>query len=201
MATTGAELRKVSVGELRGIIVDSDELTKGTEIFDRKGLSNLARYGNKIYCEAKGSETAPYRVTITFGDAATDVKARCTCQAARSRPFCKHAAALVVAWARAPEAFVVSEVKPSGGDPTKKKTVKQGSVQKGDLMKQGVAQVSTLVRELGVAGVAAASGDHLEPIKKLADALRENKLRRLSARTLDLCGLLEGSAARTGALS
>lgn len=201
MAMTGTDVRRVGVSDLRGIILDSEEIAKGTEIFDRKDLNNLSRHGGKLYCEAKGSMTAPYRVSLTFSDTSADVKARCTCPAAFRKPFCKHAAALLVAWSRAPEAFVVSEAPPPGAPGGRTKSVKQGAVQKGDLMKQGIAQVSTLVRELGVAGVAAASGDRTEPIKKLGEALRENKLRRLSARTLDLANLLDGAAARKGSLS
>jgi uncharacterized Zn finger protein len=98
MATTGADVRKVGVSELRGIILDSDELAKGTDYFDRKLIQNLARHGNKLYGESKGKDDALYRITLTFSDTSTDVRARCTCPAALRRPFCKHAAALLVAW-------------------------------------------------------------------------------------------------------
>src|SRR6185295_18638347 len=106
-----------------------------------KRLANLARHGNKLFCEAKGS--SPYRVTLVFGDDASDVKSRCTCPAARSskRPFCKHGAALLVAWARAPEAFTVSDAPPAGAPGvTAKKTVKRGAASAAELMKQGVEQ-------------------------------------------------------------
>src|SRR5208337_4078158 len=142
-AKAETSVKPIGVGELRGVVVDTDELQKGTRIFDDKGLMNLARHGNKLFC-----------------DGALDVSAKCTCPAARSRSFCKHAAALLVAWARAPEAFVVSDAPPAGapGEATKK-TVKRGAAAASDLMRQGVEQIATLVRDLGVAGVAAMGDD------------------------------------------
>src|SRR5580704_16864983 len=106
-------LRRPEHGERRGIIVDADELRKGTEMFDGGGLAHLSRHEGKLFGEAKGSG-APYRVSLAFGDGAMNVRARCTCPAAWSRPFCKHAAALLVAWSRAPEAFAMSEAAPPG---------------------------------------------------------------------------------------
>src|SRR5688572_20976693 len=108
------DTRRLSLAELREVVRDPDELKKGTEVFDHGGLLNLARHGDKIFSEAKGSGASPYRVTVTVGPTAAEVKARCSCMAARSRPFCKHGAALVVAWARAPQSFVVSEAPPAG---------------------------------------------------------------------------------------
>src|SRR5689334_21943609 len=114
--TAPLDVKKLAAADLRGVVIDSAELKKGTELFDRKALSNFARYENKLFCEAKGSDPAPYRVTLTFGDGALDVKARCTCPRARAAgvSFCKHAAALLVAWSRAPEAFVQTEAPAAG---------------------------------------------------------------------------------------
>ncbi len=139
-------------------------------------------------------------MSLSFGGTgALDVKARCTCPAARSRAFCKHAAALLVAWARAPEAFVEGAPPGAAGE-AKRKAVKRGSAEAADLMKQGAAQIVTLVRDLGVAGVAAMGDDRAPQVKTLGENLREYKLRRLSAKTLDLTLLLEAAAERRGSL-
>lgn len=209
MATTGTEaggskaetgVHKVSVGELRGIIVDAEELRKGTDLWVLQGLKNLGRHGNKLYGEAAGSAPAPYRVMLTFGaDGAMDVRARCTCPAARTRSFCKHAAALLIGWSRAPEAFVESEKGPADPSGKRKASVKKGSAKASDLMKEGVTQVATLVRELAATGVASPSPEQVEVIRRLGEALRENKLIRLSARTLDLANLLAQAAAKGSA--
>src|SRR5262249_34153034 len=145
------------------------------------------------FCDAKGSGAAPYKVGITFADDGA-VKGRCSCMAARSRPYCKHAAGLLVAWARAPESFAVSETAPAdvgGAGGGKKKSVKKGDTSSADLMRQGVERVVTLVRELGLAGTASLGRERLEQIRALGQSLREHKLRRLSARILDLVAALE----------
>jgi hypothetical protein len=189
---------KLSLTELRGFISDASELTKGTQIADSGALQNLARHEHKLFCEARGSGQAPYRVSLTFGGKAGELTARCSCMAARSRPFCKHSSALLVAWARSPESFVVSEAPPVSDAPAKKKAVKTGKASSADLMSHGVERVATLVRELAVAGIAAAGADRVEQVRQLGEGLRENRLRRLSARTLELAAMLDGAVSRRG---
>src|SRR5919109_580667 len=108
---------KISLSELRGYISDAGELAKGTQIADSDALQNLSRREHKLFCEATGSGQAPYRVSLTFGENTGELKARCSCMAARSRPFCKHSAALLIAWSRAPESFVVAETAPAEAAP------------------------------------------------------------------------------------
>ena len=204
MATTGSDARKVNVGDLRALIIDSDELAKGALLFDKNGLENLARYQNKLYARAKGSGPVPYSVHLVFSETSSTIKGGCTCMAARSRPFCKHAAALLVAWSRAPEAFVVSDA-PLGTIPgeSKRKSVKKGDADPAAQRRDGIQQIGTLVRELGVAGVGgggADAADQLESIQRIGEALRENKLRRLGARTLDLAVMLRASIAQKAPL-
>lgn len=203
MSAAPSEVKRIGAAELRAFIQDATELKKGTQIYDGGALSNLARYQNRLFCEAKGSGQAPYKVTLVYNDApAPAFKARCSCPRRFSTAFCKHAAALLVAWARAPESFAVSDAAPgeADGGQSRRKDVMKGRASAESLMKAGVEQVGTLVRELGVAGVAAMASDRVEQMEKLAEALRENRLRRLSARTLDLAALLRGPAAGRGAL-
>ena len=197
-----ADVRRISgLGELTEFVDDRTELSKGAQLFDAQQIKNLARFENRLFADAQGSGAAPYKVSITFGEARTDVKGRCSCMAARSRPFCKHATALLVAWSRSPEAFVTADappVAPSAGGAAKK-SVKKGKAETADLMKAGVEQVSTLIRELALSGVASVSAERPDQVRGLGEALRANGLRRLSARTLELASLLEFAAARTGA--
>lgn len=199
MSAAPGDVQRIGAAELRAFIQDAGELKKGTLLYDGGQLLNLARHENKLFCEAKGSGASPYKVTIVYSGSPTPAfKGRCTCPARTfNRAFCKHAAALLVAWARAPESFVVSDAAPpeAQGGGAARKGVKKGSVNAQALMKSGVEQVGTLVRELAVAGVAAVGADRIEQMEKLAEALRENRLRRLSARTLDLAALLRGPAA------
>ena len=119
------DARKLTMSELRSIVADSAELSKGAQISDAGALTHLSRYQNKLFADAKGSGTSPYKVQVVVED--DKVRGRCSCMAARSRPFCKHAAAVLVAWSQAPESFAVADVAPAGmaspGD-AKKKTIK-----------------------------------------------------------------------------
>lgn len=192
---------RISIRELRGYIADAGELAKGTQIADGGSLLNLSRHENRIFGEAKGSGQSPYRVSLIFAEPAGSLTARCSCMAARSRPFCKHSAALLVSWARSPESFVVSEAPPvavGDGAAKKKKSVKSGKASGSELMKQGVERVTTLVRELAVAGIAAAGSDRVDQVRQLGEALRENRLRRLSARTLELSSMIDTAIERRG---
>lgn len=191
---TDGQIPRLGLPELRAIVTDSGELAKGARIVDDGGLAHLARHDRKLFADAAGSQI--YKVQLVFDDKGP--RARCSCMAARSRPFCKHAAALLVAWSRAPDAFAVSDAPPPGatGD-GKKKQVKQGKVDAQELMRQGVAQVGTLVRELAVAGVAAMAADRPPQIRGLGENLREHKLRRLSAKTIALADLMAQGRAGT----
>jgi len=192
-----SEVRAVAVGDLRQLVTDPSELAKGTEIADRGGLAHLSRHGNKLFADAAGSGSSPYKAQIVFGD--DKLTGRCSCMAARSRPYCKHAAALLVSWARTPEAFAVAEAPPapSPGQETKKRaSVKRGKVDAGEARAKGVEQASTLLSELWQTGVFALAADRAAQVGDLATSLRELGLRRLAARTLDLGALLRLAARR-----
>jgi HEAT repeat protein len=181
----------LTVSKLKEIVTDASELAKGAQILDGGGLMNLSRYENRLFAEAKGSGAAPYKVQLTFGEKLPEVKARCSCMAARSRPFCKHACALLTAWAKSPTGFVTSEGPPAGAPAdAKKKSVKKGKAETEDLLRKGVEQAGLFVRELAATGVASISSGRLEQIRALAEQLRSNRLRRLSAKTLELADCL-----------
>jgi hypothetical protein len=100
-----ADLPTIGLKQLREIVTDAGELAKGARIVDEGGLAHLARYEHKLFADAAGSST--YKVQILFED--KGVRGRCSCMAARSRPFCKHAAALLVAWSNAPDSFPLGD--------------------------------------------------------------------------------------------
>ncbi len=197
-----SDVRSVSVAELRTIIADPAELAKGTQIHDKGGLNHLARHGAKLFAEAAGSGSAPYKPQIVFDE--KGIRGRCSCMAARSRPFCKHAAALLVAWARDASGFAISEApvapEPSlDGGAKKAAKPKTGKVDANALMRSGVGQVLTLVRELASAGVSAIACERAAQVRALAEQLRAERLRRLSARTMELASLLDLAARDYGA--
>lgn len=193
------EVRKMTIAELRELIVDAGELKKGTEIADKGGLVHLSRHENKLFADASGSGASPYKVQIVFAEA--KLTGRCSCMAARSRPFCKHAAALLVSWVRSPEAFAIAEGPPaaaSGEAGAKKATVKRGKVDELALKRRGVEQAFTVLSELWLTGVATLAADRAGQVQDLATSLRELGLRRLSARMVDLSAMLALAARRDG---
>ena len=189
-----AEAPRLSLSDLRALVADATELEKGVRILDGNGISLLSRHEVRLFAEARGSGAAPYRVSVAFEEGG-GARARCTCMAARSRPVCKHAAALLVAWQRAPEAFAVSDAAPpeaaapAGG--AKKRAVKTGKTDPKELLRRGVEQAGTLVRELATSGVASLAPGRTDQIRALAGSLREGRLRRLSAKALALADLLD----------
>ncbi len=196
-----AEPPRLAASDLRLLVRDPEELYKGTRLVDDGMMSRFARHANKLYAEAAGSAASPYRVAIAFHekDGGVSARPRCTCMAARSRPVCKHAAALFVAWARAPESFVTADAPPAGAPGERKKSVRRGATKTRELMAHGTEQMETLVRELGVTGVASADAQRAAGVRVLGESLREYKLRRLSARALDLADLLDKAVTRKGA--
>jgi HEAT repeat protein len=194
--TASLSVPAVSVAEVRAYISNAKELQKGIEIFDARGIERPARYQNKLFAEVKGSEGQLYKVALTFTDIPRSIAASCTCPAAESRPICKHATALLIAWARAPESFAVSEAPPKVG-PAK---IKAGQTSAEDLMKSGIEQVITLVRELGTAGVAAVGKDRVDQIRMLGESLRENRLPRISADVFELASMLGGAGGAASAV-
>jgi hypothetical protein len=188
-------MRKLDLEDLRTLVDDPAELTKGAVFYDDGGLRNLARHGDKLYADASGSSAAPYKTQVAL--AAAGARARCSCPAARSRPFCKHAAALLVAWARAPEQFVESTAPPVADE--KRRRVKRGAADAQALMADGVAKAIALVQELAAAGVAAREARSRDDLRALADALRAGRLRRLAVRVHELADLLDAGAAAASA--
>lgn len=187
-----ADAPKISVKQLREIVTDMGELAKGAKIVDDGGLSHLARHEHKLFADAQGSTV--YKVQAICEDKGW--RGRCSCMASRSRPFCKHAAALLVAWQRNPDGFAVADAPPAGSSEGKKKAVKTGKVDAKDLMGKGVSQISILVRELAVAGAASLAEDRAAQVRALGENLREHRLRRLSAKTIALADLLESARSK-----
>ncbi len=178
-------MRRLTHEDLRSIVWDPSELAKGARLLDDGALSSLAKHGDKLYADAAGGQSMPYKVTITI---ANTVSARCTCMAARTRPFCKHAAALLVAWTNAPDAFVESDRTPADRAPQRR--MKKGKVDAKAMMAAGIARVVTLVRELSATGVASVAEGRARTLDALSEGLRADRLRRLAGRVSRLSAIV-----------
>lgn len=187
------EVPPLPAAQLRLVVTDPQELSKGLAIADGGGLKRLARHGPKLFAEADGSGSAPYKVQIIH-DPEKGYRGRCSCMAARSRPFCKHAAALLVLWARDTNAFAVAEAAPEpAGEPSspaRRAKAKTGKVDAGALMRQGVEQTLTLARELALSGLITMTEERIGQVRALSEILRAERLRRMSARLMELAATL-----------
>ena len=185
-------ISNLPIAQLRLVISDAQELAKGTALADKSSLSHLARFDNKLYADAAGSGKNPYKAQVVQDD--KGYRGRCSCMAARTRPFCKHAAALLVQWARDPASFAVAEAAPApavGTSKAKRSKPRTGKTDSKALMQQGVEQTLALVRELALAGISTIDAARVEQIRALAETLRTEKLRRMSARMLELAQILD----------
>ena len=180
-------MKALDSDDLRAIVTDPSELAKGARVLEDGGLANLARVGDRLFADALGMMASPYKVMVTIGD---KIAARCTCMAARTRPFCKHAAALLVAWSRAPEAFAEAEAPPPE-ERARRRAPKKGKVDDAALMAEGAARAIALVRDLATTGVASLGEGRAAAVHGLAEGLRAGKLRRLAGRVHRLASLLE----------
>src|SRR5512146_2964710 len=96
------ELSALSVEDVRRLTAES--YSKGASIYKNGDVRGLWRTSSALHASVEGSAANPYDVSVGPRDDAT-YWARCTCPAARRQSLCKHAAALLVAWATAPRAF------------------------------------------------------------------------------------------------
>ena len=86
------KIRELTIDDIRPL-VQPDYMTRGLEVFDQNLVSVTSRYGNKLFANVSGSGSNPYRVSVIFDQ---QIKATCTCPAARRTPFCKHATAVLL---------------------------------------------------------------------------------------------------------
>jgi uncharacterized Zn finger protein len=129
------KIKELTIDDIRPL-VEPDYMTRGLEVFDQNLVSTTSRYGNKLFANVSGSGSNPYRVSLVFDQ---QIKAKCTCPAARRTPFCKHAAAVLLTWARAPRSFVESETEiPVLEATARKASVKKAKVNSKELIDKGL---------------------------------------------------------------
>jgi hypothetical protein len=169
-------------------LFDAGAFSDGLSYCQTGKLAHPSRCQNRLYAEVQGSGATPYRVSLSFEG---QILARCTCPAARRNPLCKHAAAVMAAWAKAPEGFVASDNPPELDQARSKKArVKTGETDDAELIARGLEAVETMAAELGLSGLASVGAGRVEQLRELAANLRSYKLRRLSSLLTQLAELL-----------
>jgi hypothetical protein len=175
--------------------------------------------GSSIHAEVQGSGSTPYRIDITFKDAASAPSTKCSCPAWRGNKFCKHVATVLLAWAGQPETFAVVEAPPTVEKPkttrAPKKTTSESEGEAGDSaskskadtnaaaarqaeLESGIAQATDLLTELCARGLLAVTSEQADAVLKLAELLISQRLNLLGRRVQVLAiRLRQVSDART----
>ncbi|MEM1349610.1 MAG: SWIM zinc finger family protein [Myxococcota bacterium] len=87
--------------------VTAESFRRGEPYFVRGAVKAPRRTGRFVRAQCEGSRAEPYRVTVELGPDGV-ASAHCTCPVGADGR-CKHTAAVLLAWARTPELFVVLE--------------------------------------------------------------------------------------------
>ena len=184
------------------------QVKDGRKIFQSGAVLRPWCAGMGIHAEVKGSGSSPYRIDITFKDGGSKPSTKCSCPAWRSNPFCKHIAAVLLAWAGKPDSFAVVEAPPTevkakparakkldadasgaaADGPKKAKTDEQADAARLALLESGVSQATDLLTELCARGLLATTPEQADAVLKLAELLISQKLRALG-RTVQLLAI------------
>jgi hypothetical protein len=199
------------------------QVKDGRKIFQSGAVLRPWCAGMGIHAEVKGSGSSPYRIDITFKDGGSKPSTKCSCPAWRSNPFCKHVAAVLLAWLQKPDSFAVVEAPPtevkekparakkpatdaegaSTDAPKKAKTDEQADAARLALLESGISQATDLLTELCARGLLATTPEQADAVLKLAELLISQKLHTLGRATqrlaIRLRQLSEAKTNRRGA--
>ncbi len=199
------------------------QVKDGRKIFQSGSVLRPWCAGMAIHAEVQGSGSNPYKIDITFKDGGSKPSTKCSCPAWRSNPFCKHVAAVLLAWLQKPDSFAVVEAPPtevkekparakkpasdaSGAatdTPKKTKTDEQADAARLALLESGLAQATDLLTELCARGLLATTPEQADAVLKLAELLISQRLNRLGRATqrlaIRLRQLSEAKTNRRGA--
>lgn len=87
--------------------IDPQSYQRGLAYFRQGRIAHPRRQGDTLRADCHGSRPAPYDVRVTLGLGGIR-HASCSCPVGEGG-HCKHAAALLLTWAREPEAFALQE--------------------------------------------------------------------------------------------
>jgi hypothetical protein len=182
-------MRKLAEKEVKALCQAAD-YDNGEAYFQQGKVADTWQTETSLHASVAGSGQRPYRVSVTAeGDKLTP---KCTCPAHRRRPFCKHVAAVLVAWVRAPGRFVAGEAPPAAPQPKPQSQARRSPKAKLDrrqVQLEGLAKVEALLMELTNYGLLSLSEAQVARVADLAHTAESHKLRRL-ARLVTRLGLM-----------
>lgn len=158
----------------------------GQRYFQQGQVADTWQTDTSLHASVTGSGKRPYQVSVT--DEAGTLVPRCTCPAHRRRPFCKHVAAVLVAWAQEPGRFVPGHAERPVAPATPRRRTARSRVDRRKVQLEGLAKVEDLLVELTSHGLLSLTEAQVARVNDLAHTVESHKLRRL-ARLVGLLGL------------
>lgn len=180
-------MRRLTEKDVRALCQAVD-YENGQRYFKQGHVADTWQTETSLHAVVAGSGKRPYQVSVT--DEAGKLIPRCTCPAHRRRPFCKHVAAVLVAWTEAPGRFVPGHAeRPAAPDPPRRRRRRARSkVDRRKVQMEGLTKVEALLVELTSYGLLSLTEAQVTLVNDLAHTVESHKLRRLS-RLVGLLGL------------
>ncbi len=175
------EVQPLSLAEARSLCADN--YTKGLAYYKDGAVGGAWRTTATLHASVKGSARQPYEASAGPREDGS-YWGRCNCPAARRQGICKHAAALLVAWAEKPEMFALRaepEAAPQGGPKleSEAKRVRTPKVDRRLLLAEGLGKAEALLVELASRGLLSTTQQQVTMVGSLAETLEAHRLRRL----------------------
>lgn len=200
------ELRRISQEDVRKICPEN--FSNGLKYYRSGAVSNTWRTPSALYASVAGSGAKPYEASIGPRDDGS-YWGHCTCPAARRQSICKHATAVLIAWAEKPDGFVARpelEVPAAGGKKGKSaprvdseaKRTRQPKVERRDLIAAGLEKAHSLLVDLASQGLLSITKEQVEMIGSLAQTLEAHKLRRLARQVVEIQNAAAAALANSG---
>ncbi len=155
-----------------------DDYRNGEAYFSQNKVSDTWQTETGLHAQVAGSGSKPYQVSVTL-EGETFVP-RCTCPAHRRRPFCKHVAAALITWVRAPERFVMGEIPATLKPQSQVRRAPKPKADARQVQMEGLDKVEELLVELATYGLLSLTEAQAERVNDLAHTVESHKLRRLA---------------------
>jgi hypothetical protein len=170
-------------------VCQSADYRNGEHYFRKGKVTDTWQTENSVHASVAGSGKQPYQVSVIDQD--RKLTPKCTCPAHRRRPFCKHVSAVLIAWARTPEQFVVSQAIAPPKPQSQVKRARQSKVERRKVQMEGLDKVEELLMELTSYGLLSLTEAQIARVDDLAHTTESHKLRRLARRVTLMGKMLE----------
>ena len=159
-------------------LCQSDDFQNGEPYFRQGKVTDTWQTETSLHALVAGSGSKPYQVSVALQEG--NLAPHCTCPAHRRRPYCKHVAAVLVAWARAPERFVMGQAPAALKPQSQVRRARQPKTDARQVQAEGLDKVEELLVELATYGLLSLAEAQVTRVNDLAHTVESHKLRRLA---------------------